>query len=710
MSSFRIRFIGLIFSVALLVVWGRVAYLQLALGPWHRATMADAEVRTRLIPAPRGTIRAADGTVLARDRCDADLAVHFRFLERPVDESWLEQQARARLTRRERRITERVEQAKDELRHEIESAWQALAELTATPEPTLDARARVVQHRVARIVDSVNRRRRERWEREAARNSPHVTLNDGSDEPARADSNNSWHRIIAWLADAPPRPTTEPQPVSVVEQDRYYTLVENVAPEVVFEFSSNPQRFPGIRLEQRIRREYPAGDVACSIIGFTEPPNDAEDDPVLFSGAGRTGVEGFYESELRGVPGHVREQLAARGGAPRALGGLPPQPGHDVALTIDLDLEQFAESCLDRALEQEIEVSGARHRATSGAIVVLDVRTGAVLAAAAAPRFDLNEAARPTSDAAQELARRDDAPMFNRVIQMSLAPGSTFKPVTAVAALKHGVNPRDGYFCRGYLHEPDKFRCLVYRHFGVGHESVTMTDAIVRSCNVYFFHLSEQLGGAEIVRWADAFGYGRATGIDLAGEEPGNVPAVTRSPRGGSVWSDGETKGVAIGQGSMSATPLQVAVMMAAIANGGSRVVPHVRRDAFQPPRPIDGLDGASDRSLAVVRHALAQVVTDPHGTGHANVYLADVEIAGKTGTAQSGSPRGDHAWFAGYVPAREPRFAVVAVLEHAGSGGHAAGPLAREIVKKMLELGYVSRSEPLRVSDSAPLDRPRGP
>jgi penicillin-binding protein 2 len=172
--------------------------------------------------------------------------------------------------------------------------------------------------------------------------------------------------------------------------------------------------------------------------------------------------------------------------------------------------------------------------------------------------------------------------------------------------------------------------------------------------------------------------------------------------------SDGDVKALAIGQGTVLATPVQVAVMMSAIANGGQRVVPHVRRDAFQPPRPMDGIDSSADQSLAVVREALRQVVSDPHGTGHEHVFLPQLEIAGKTGTAQSGSPRGDHAWFAGYVPARNPRFAIVAVLEHAGSGGHAAGPLARELVRQMLELGCLSPTDPSQVLDASKPKTPR--
>lgn len=697
----RIRLLRLIVFAALTIVWGRIAFLQLALGPWHRAIQADGEVRTRLIPAPRGTIRAADGTELARDRCDADLAVHYRYLERPIDEDWLARQARAQLTRRERRDPARVEQATEDLKREIEDMWLALAALTGTPDQELDRRAAVVQRRVERIVESVNRRRRERWEedrrktedgrRKAESDSDTSFLPSESDSAFRLPPSTFIRQFCEWLADAPPRPPEEPAPLSVVEQDRYFTIVENISSDVLLEFSSNPERFPGARLEQRIRREYPQKDLACAVVGYTEPSRETEEldeTTTLSSGRGLTGIEGFYDSQLQGDPGLVREQTYGGRRVPRVLGGRAPQPGPDITLTLDLRLQQFAEASLEQALQEVLGPHHTSSRATSGAIVVLDVHTGAVLVAASAPRFDLNVAAQPASDAAQELAARPDSPLFNRVVQMTLPPGSAFKPVTALAALESGIDPRETFFCRGYLREPDKFRCLVYRNFGIGHETVTMTDALVRSCNVYFFQLSERVRAAEVVRWGESLGFGRQSGIDLAGEESGallNLPNHSRHGR----LSEGEVKALAIGQGTVLATPVQVAVMMSAIANGGQRVVPHVRRDAFQPPRPIDAIDSNLDRSLVVVRHALEQVVSDPRGTGHEHVFLPELEIAGKTGTAQSGSPRGDHAWFAGYVPAKNPRFAIVAVLEHAGSGGHAAGPLARDLVRRMLERGY---------------------
>jgi penicillin-binding protein 2 len=712
MIQFRVRLLRLVCCAALLIVWGRVAYLQLALGPWRRIVLSEAEVRVRSIPAPRGSIVALDGTVLARDRCDADLSVHFRYLERPLNDAWLTAQARARLSNRERRNPVQVEQAKEQLYSEVQAMWQSLAELTGAELVDLDRRARRVQQRVARIADSVNRRRRERSGGQAPDDVAHSTPAPlGSSEPPTSEfrSNGfSWRRMLEWLTEQPQPPVAaEPWHVTVLEQNRYYKLVENISPETVLEFAAHPERFPGVRLEQRIRRMYPTSDLACAVVGYVEPTPDADDSEpgapqALSSGVGRSGVEGFYDSFLCGEPGEIRDEVTAQAGVSRVLGARPPRPGRDVTLTLDLQVQRFAEELLERPVQPE---PSQRHAPAaeepadrgggnpSGAIVVLDVRSGAVLAAATAPRFDLNVAARPGSPEAQALSCRPDSPLFSRVVQMTLPPGSTFKPVVALGAIKHGIDPRETFFCRGYLHEPDKFRCLIYRHHGVGHEVVTMSDAIVRSCNVYFFHLAEVMGGHEVAGWGTRFGFGERTGLDLAGEDSGSMPTwaspATDRRRSG---SEGEQFSLAIGQGTILATPVQVAVMMAAISNGGLRVVPHVRRDAVQPPRPIDGIDPDSDAALAVVRHALERVVADPRGTGHEHVYLPEIDIAGKTGTAQSGSSLGDHAWFVGYFPAKKPEFAIVVVLTHAGSGAHAAGSRARELVKRMIELGYFAQ------------------
>ena len=187
MFDSRIRVLGLVCCSALLLIWGRAAYLQLALGPWHRTVLSEAELRVRSIPAPRGSIRTDDATVLATDRCDADLCVYYRYLERPLDDASLTEQARTRLSRRARRNPARVEQIKQELRDEIDSMWQALAALTGTEETELDRRARLVQQRVERVVESVNRRVREHRARRAPTADPSVTAASG-------------RSVLEWLA------------------------------------------------------------------------------------------------------------------------------------------------------------------------------------------------------------------------------------------------------------------------------------------------------------------------------------------------------------------------------------------------------------------------------------------------------------------------------------------------------------------------------
>jgi penicillin-binding protein 2 len=235
-------------------------------------------------------------------------------------------------------------------------------------------------------------------------------------------------------------------------------------------------------------------------------------------------------------------------------------------------------------------------------------------------------------------------------------------------------------------------------------------DALAQSCNVYFFHAADQMGPAPLVNWATRFGFGRPAGIDLPGESAGRVPTpATIRDLEGHAWRAGDTQALAIGQGSLMVTPLQVARLMAAVANGGSLVTPHVVSDlglvqladgqsgsdeseetiSTQPPQPIKGLQPST---LRIIQEGLRRVVADPAGTAYATVRLKSVSIAGKTGTAETGGGRADHAWFAGYAPADSPKVAFVVVLQHAGSGTAAAGPVAKRLVLRMQQLGYFGR------------------
>jgi penicillin-binding protein 2 len=281
--------------------------------------------------------------------------------------------------------------------------------------------------------------------------------------------------------------------------------------------------------------------------------------------------------------------------------------------------------------------------------------------------------------------------------------------LTAVAALEEDViQPDSEFHCRGYLNRPDQLRCMIFRQHGQSHGDVNVSDALCESCNVFFFETARKMGDEPLRRWSERFGFGAPTGADLPGEASGRLP---KGPTAGRRTRDtGSTLQLAIGQSSLLVSPLQVARMMAAIANGGSLVAPRFAHVA--QPAPAEGaiqqagyesmesvtaskkLD-LSPRTVAVLRESLERVVADPHGTGRA-AAVAGVRVAGKTGTAETGGGQPDHAWFAGYVPADRPRVAFVVMLEHAGSGGKAAGPVARQLIEALVANGVIRSETPV--------------
>jgi penicillin-binding protein 2 len=262
------------------------------------------------------------------------------------------------------------------------------------------------------------------------------------------------------------------------------------------------------------------------------------------------------------------------------------------------------------------------------------------------------------------------------------------------------IDPDEPFQCRGYLHKPDQQRCAIYRRHGKGHGEMTLDDAIAQSCNVYFFHHAARLGSGPLIDWALKFGFARPTGIDLPGESAGMVPVpVMMRELEGHRWGIGDTQSLAIGQGSLTTTPLQIARMMGAIANGGRLVTPHLvsRLGLTESSRTTDDpiriawpkvIEGLRPETLARVRRSLQRVVADPSGTAHGALWMEELPIAGKTGTAETGGGRADHAWFAGFAPAEKPTVAIVVALEHSGSGSTAAAPVAKRLLLKMRELG----------------------
>jgi penicillin-binding protein 2 len=725
-SRRRLRICLAGFLTAAALVLGRAVQLQVTQGRALCEEAARPLSRLELLPGVRGRILASSGEVLACDRQVLCLAVHYRHLEEPINPAWLRQMARSRLSRAERSRAERLAAAEADVRAERIQTTRRLAEVCGLSASQWASRAGQIQSRVQRIAGRVQ-------------STPHAPREIA--RHAERDEYNSCGRIVKRICNAivetlkasmnePP-----PEHMPIAEEHEYHVMAEDLPLATVARIEAHPELYPGTKIVQRRRRTYPGGRLAAHVLGHLGPAEAAE----LASGVydpddrpGRMGLERQYESLLHGRRGLALETTDHSGRLLGASRQREPGVGRDLVLTLDPKLQAAAESLLDSALQRR-SLGASPPEPAGGAIVVMDVRDGSIRASASAPAFSPGVFAGGRGGEAAALLDDPAHPLLDRVLKMAIPPGSVFKIVTAAALLESaGLNPEETYVCQGYLDSPERWRCEVYQRSGVGHGPVTLADALAVSCNVYFFHHARLLGPEPLVEWAGRLGFGRATGVDLPGESPGALPSpetVRRVQR--RAWRTADTLSLAIGQSSLEATPLQVARLLAAVANGGQLVTPHVvsslglpASDDEQPlgkpawppgltdsrslapaatpatsladdaihvpaPRPIAGLEAAA---LAAIRRGLEQAVSDPRGTAHAALSLDTIAVAGKTGTAQTGPGRAEHAWFAGYVPADEPRLALVVVLEHAGNADETAAPVARRLVLEMDKLGYFAR------------------
>lgn len=707
-GQLRLRVILLVFILLVLVVFGRLVQLEWSYGEAYRQVAAQPHERRTVLPAPRGRILSRDGAVLAMDEPCMALAVHYRYLQEPLDERWLRSAARRRLSREARRDPRFVAHEENEVRVELAELHRRLARMCELSPEEWSARTSRIQRRVESIAQSVN----ERHERAVA---------EAAD--AETPASNSVN-LPAWLAGgyleqwlgtlSQSVPAVSTARITVAEELDFHVVADQVPLAVVAEIESHPEAYEGVRLVPQRRRHYPATTLAAHVLGHVATAtaeereefkldNDAtlEDDPQV----GRLGIERQYESLLRGKPGLQTEWTDAAGNLLEVRSKTEAVPGRDLVLTLDATLQRTCESLLEAALRRRrVDTNG--YPAGGGAIVVLDVRTGEVLALASAPTFDPNVFVDGGSEAAR-LLNDANAPLIDRPLQMALPPGSVFKVISSAALLAEGaVDAHRPFFCQGYLDRPDRERCQLYIHRGVGHGETTLSDALVQSCNVYYFHHATEVPTGTFESWARRFGLGAKTHIDLPYEAAGQVPTVAEPI--GTLPKDAqqiaEARALVIGQSTLTATPLQMARAIAAVANDGQLVTPRLVRsfgtsyleDEDQglslvdtaSPASVEGLDSSM---LATLRSAMRLVVADRDGTAHATVDFDAVSIAGKTGTAQAGGGREDHAWFVGYAPHERPRVAFAIALEHAGSGSLAAGPVARRVVEQLHRLGYIT-------------------
>jgi len=497
------------------------------------------------------------------------------------------------------------------------------------------------------------------------------------------------------------------------------TVRENLGWEEVSAIEVNLPDLPGVSIDVGQVRSYPFGEATAHFTGYVGAVSEQElqgaEDPLLTLPGfriGKSGVEKLHDLALRGSAGTLQLEVNAVGRVVRELSRMEGQPGRQVTLTIDAKLQHYAQ----QRLASEVSASA----------VIMDVQTGGIQAWASHPSYDPNQFSMGISgDLWRSLSANEAKPLINKVLAGEYPPGSTFKMIVGLAALEAGISPDARVFCPGhYTFGGHRFHCWK-KH---GHGAVDMYRAIAHSCDVYFYDVSRRVGIDRIASMARRFGLGQRTEVDLPGERAGIMPdtkwkkAKLREP-----WYEGETLVASIGQGYITTTPLQLAVMTARIANGGFAVQPHItkRIEALHEEKTSWPEIGVDPKHLDLVRRAMSAVTNEPGATAYgARIQTPGMEMAGKTGTVQvrriskaeraTGVKKGedlpwkyrDHAMFVAFAPVHAPKFACAVVVEHGIAGGRVAAPIARDILAEC-QLLNSARTSVAEARAPAPPDTP---
>ncbi|HEY8036649.1 MAG TPA: penicillin-binding protein 2 [Methylobacter sp.] len=476
-------------------------------------------------------------------------------------------------------------------------------------------------------------------------------------------------------------------------------LLISMTDEELAKFAVVRPYFPGVDIQARLVRHYPYAELASHVVGYVGRINEAEMKtlPIAeYRGSthvGKIGIENTYETELHGKTGYAEIETNVQARAINTVNSVPPIPGENLYLTLDIDLQKTAYDALGDF---------------NGAVVAIDIKTGGVLVFASRPGFDPNPfVIGIANDAYQALQSSENQPLYNRALRGLYPPGSTVKPFIGLAGLEYNaINAEHKLFCPGYYQLPN-----VSHHYRDwkkgGHGSVNMTEAITQSCDVYFYSLASMLGIDRMHNFLQHFGFGEKTGIDLAGEKQGLLPSRDwkRSQRNQS-WYPGETLITGIGQGYLQVTPIQLAKATATLANKGKVVMPFLVKNTGNtdsnelsmesPPSDIT----LNPENINSIISAMVNVIHDPHGTAKGISKDINYQIAGKTGTAQVFNIKQDakynendidfklrdHALFISFAPADDPKIAVAVVVENGGHGGSVAAPIAGQVIKQFLQ------------------------
>jgi len=778
----RLKVVLVILSAVVVVLLCRAAQLQVLQREYWRQQAADALKKVRYTETIRGAILDRKGNVLAEDRPCVDVCVDYRAIVHPADDKWVKDVAGGRLRARMGEAWERASKKQrehlrdveaDAVRKDIDDMWAKLADVSG------DSREEIEQTRQS-ILQRVEMRKKYVW----YHNYQQAMKNDG--DASSAETESKWEK---WLSgESSDAPEIDKFAVTVADEEIPHVVVHAISLEVQNELGRHQEKYPGLVLRPGTHRYYPFDDVACHVVGHIGRVNhddvihdlgrfDPRRKYLLNDLIGRSGLEWLCEPALRGTLGRV---VTVEHEETPANSDDPPIPGEAVHSSIDVELQEdiqnfFASATLHDNVGNVVERGAVLH----GAAVLLDVKTNEVLALVSYPTYNLN-----LYD--QKYKEWDDDevndPLRDRATESQLEPGSTVKPLVGLSGLTQGViKVNEGIECTGYLILPNGHggvtryarsgRCWVastpafvqalrgqVAHHPIprphrGHDGnpdgwLTYSDALERSCNVYFETVADKLGTVELSNWMRRFGLGRRTGIGIEeykGWVPGDAPRSFARERERSTCYLG-----GIGQGYVAATPIQMANIAATIARNGIWMRPRLIRtdpESHKMPTPHAGaLDGPDvvdlhldPEAVKACKLGMTNVVNAESGTGK-GAHMDDLLVAGKTGTAQaaefkllihdprekkkpildengkrqyktfalstpmqpnkdmpwyrgSGPPnfdKIDHAWMIGFAPADDPKIAFAALVEYGGSGGGAAADVVRASLEACMAHNYL--------------------
>lgn len=690
-----------VFTLLFIGLEARLFYLQILRGEDFRERARISVISRERIPARRGEIRDREGRVLARNVAGYRIEITPHFVIRAGRENVLE------------RLSDVIGLSADE-RLSIDEAIDEAVANNKVWEPipldrTLVADACPIDGTPLAVRDTIDR--------------TYTCPQDGDVfEPIDAKATYcphdkarlSWGGEARKVASCPRckrRFLTEPHcpdhdsPLHVDDHNLECPRCNRTYSNEVAALKGHLYDLPGVEVDTEFHREYPFQYDAAHLVGYMNRVTAADRErwPEIYrlqDVVGRAGVERALEAELRGTRG---ESLSIKDAGGHRTSSADAQvlagesefkraiPGLDVWLTLDMQLQK--------------EVRKAFRYYASGAAVVVDPNTGEILAAYSKPGFDPNELTGGVDPKRwAEIGENPYAPLMNKVLT-PFAPGSVYKIVTGLAAQVEAIiTPDVTIDCPGhYDYKGRRFHC----HNRTGHGAVDLIGGFAHSCDVYFYRVGEMLGIDRLATYGRAFGYGAPTGVEVS-ERSGLVPTRKWHEEETTLgWQPGFALSTAIGQGSLTASPLQVARSFAAVANGGNLLEMHLISKLTDElgnvvhqaaPRVTARLPG-TPAQLSVIREALVRVVNDPSGTAR-DVALQSIVIAGKTGTAEAAQVRAgvsaqmatwlkeDHAWFAAYAPAEDPQMVVVVFVEHGGSGSKMAGPIAQRIISSWMRMG----------------------